>query len=102
ATTGQEAVWLSGRVLDMPPITITPFPTLTPTPQPTATITPQPSPTAEPTIAFPKEPDTANSPSIGPLTINSTTDGIIIGVFSATLLVGVVFLWGLRASRNRR
>jgi hypothetical protein len=97
---GEEAVWVSGRVLEQPLALPTPLPTLTPTPLPTATSVPSPTPTAEPTISFPKEPETANNPTIGPLTINSTTDGIIIGVFLAASFVGMVFLWVLRASRS--
>jgi hypothetical protein len=63
---------------------------------------PSPIPTPEPTVSFPLEPEDANSPTIGPMTINSTTDGIVIGVFLSALFVGGVFLWGIRAIRSRR
>ncbi|MBK9049936.1 MAG: exo-alpha-sialidase [Chloroflexi bacterium] len=99
-TQREEAIWVSAQISEQPLALPTPLPSLTPTPMPTSTSVPTPTPTAEPTVDFPKEPETANNPTIGPMTINSTTDGIIIGVFLAASLVGIVFLWGLRASRS--
>lgn len=96
----EEQIWVSGRTVSQPDVTPTPLPTLTATPEPTATATPTATPTAEPTVDFPRESEDANSPKIGPMTINSTTDGIVIGVFLAASFVGVVFLWGLRANRR--
>lgn len=100
--TEQEGVWVSGRSFTLPNVTPEPLPTLTPIPLPTVTATPTLTPTPEPTVSFPREPEDANSPTIGPMTINSTTDGIVIGVFLAALFVGGVFLWGVRAIRSRR
>lgn len=96
----QNGVWVSGRSFVMPEVTMMPLPTVTPIFLPTVTPSPQPSPTPEPTIAFPTEPEDANNPTIGPMTINSPTDGVIIAVFLSALLVGGVFLWGLRAIRS--
>ena len=98
---GDEAVWVSGRVVDIPAVTPTPMPTLTPTPNPTSTPVPQLTPTAQPTAPFPLEPSDANSPKIGQLTINSNNHGIVTGFFSAAALVGLIFLLGLLASRAR-
>lgn len=98
----QNGVWVSGRSFVMPEVTPMPLATVTPIFLPTITPSPQPSPTPEPTIAFPTEPEDANNPTIGPMTINSPTDGVIIAVFLSALLVGGVFLWGLRAIRSVR
>jgi hypothetical protein len=102
-TTGEEnALFYSGRSLELPVIVSTPVPTFTPTPQPTATPDPTNTPVPSPTVVLPTE----QAPGSGPLGRDNGEDNSVLdlalGFAPVVLLVAVVFFLGLRAVRFGR
>ncbi|MEZ4646246.1 MAG: sialidase family protein [Chloroflexota bacterium] len=89
------------RVWATPAVTPTALPTLTPTatPLPVATATLEATPT--PALTFPTSDEKTSGFSIGPFSTNDMAGSIVLSIIPAVLLVGVIFVVGLRIANKK-